>query len=65
MSATYCGNPDHRRRTRAVARLIWPDGPYNTTTGCVGCTQSCVREAVHDGHILHIEPIPEEGDDRD
>lgn len=52
-----CGNEDHPRPTRAVARLSWPDGRFKPTTGCVGCMNWSVRMSLDEGHPILVEPL--------
>lgn len=52
-----CDNPDHPYRTRAIANLSWPDGPYKPATGCSGCTDATIRQAIDEGHAITVEPI--------
>lgn len=53
-----CANEDHRRRTRAVAKVSWPNGPYKPTTACVGCLAWTVDTAITEGNTVLVEPIP-------
>lgn len=56
---TNCANDDHSRPTQAVAHLTWPDGRYNTTTACVGDMTRIIRDSLHEGHTVLIEPPTE------
>lgn len=51
-----CANPDHGRAVPAVARLTWPEGPYQPTTACAGCRDEQYRTATTP---ILIEPIPD------
>ncbi|WP_242892563.1 hypothetical protein [Actinomadura litoris] len=52
-----CDNPDHPYRTRAIANLSWPNGPYKPCTGCAGCTDVIIRQALDEGIAVTVEPI--------
>ncbi len=52
-----CANPNHPQRTKAVARISFPKGPYNATTACAGCLAWQVRVARAENHPILITPI--------
>lgn len=41
------------------ARLSWPDGRYLPTTACVGDLDRIVRDSLHEGHVVLVEPATE------
>lgn len=55
--ALMCGNESHSRRTKAIAKLSYPNGRFNSTTGCVGCTDFAVRQALDEGIPIVVEPV--------
>lgn len=52
-----CANSSHFQRTKAVARLSFPDGRYNPTTACSGCLDQQVRQARLEVYPIRIDPI--------
>lgn len=54
-----CANPDHSRAVPAVARLTFPDGQFKPTTGCAGCRDWTIREAMNEARPILVEPIAE------
>jgi hypothetical protein len=59
IETTVCRNEDHQRPTPAVACLSWPDGRYVATTACVGDLNRIVRDSLHEGHVVLVEPVTE------
>ncbi len=58
-----CANEDHGRPTTAVARLSWPDGRYIPAAACVGDLNRIIRDSLHDGHTVLVEPVNERTDE--
>jgi hypothetical protein len=60
-----CGNEDHTRATRAVARVYWPGGRFMPNTACRGCLKALLNLYVLPGssliegpYAVTITPIP-------
>jgi hypothetical protein len=45
---TYCDNEYHTRKTKAVARLSWPDGRFITVNACNTCLRWSLHNALFD-----------------
>lgn len=52
-----CGNEDHPRPTKAVAKVSWPNSTYKPTTACAGDLAFLIWQARQDGTPILIEPI--------
>lgn len=52
-----CGNEDHTRPVKAVARMSWPDGRFQPTTACATDLRWHTRYSLGEGHPVLIEPV--------